>query len=107
MVVEEGSSGALDFDRLIGELSRLQVRYPKLIHHFSRDEDSIYIWYFIEDLAIECVRVLCAAGVQAEHHFSEARAVRLSITCSLPREKQSLFLQTLKTYLERCTSGTL
>jgi hypothetical protein len=107
MVVGESSSGGLYFDRLIGELSRLQVRYPKLIHHLSRSEDSIYIWYFIEDLAIECARVLCAAGVQAEHHFREARAVQLPAACSISEADQSSFLQTLEKYLERCTTGTL
>lgn len=107
MVVGENSSGALDFDRLIGELSRLQVRYPKLIHHLSRGKDSIYIWYFIEDLAIECVRVLGEAGVQAEHHFGEARAVKLLADCPIPQEHHNLLLKTLEIYLERCTNGNL
>jgi hypothetical protein len=99
--------GALGYGRLIGELTRLQVRYPKLIHHLSRDHQSIYIWYFIEDLAIECVRVLRAAGVHAEHHEDEARAVQLLTAGSIPEANQHMLLQTLDRFLERCTSGAL
>ena len=103
----EYPTGALGYGRLIGELTRLQVRYPKLIHHLSRDHHSIYIWYFIEDLAIECVRVLRVAGVYAEHHEDEARAVQLRAPGSMPEEKQHMLLQTLDRFLERCTSGAL
>jgi len=107
MVNGENSTDAFVFERLIGELSRLQVRYPKLIHHLSRSHHSIYIWYFIEDLAIESVRVLRAAGVHAEHHSSEARAVQLPASAPLPPENQRMLLQTLERYLERWSSGTL
>ena len=107
MVDREISTGAKGIEPLIGELSRLQVRYPKLIHHLSRTQHSIYIWYFIEDLAIECVRVLRAAGVLAEHDASEARAVQLLAVKPLSEEKQGTLLQTLEGYLERCASGTL
>ena len=103
----EYPTGVLGYGRLIGELTRLQVRYPKLIHHLSRDHHSIYIWYFIEDLAIECVRVLQAAGIHAEHHENEARAVQLLSTSSMPEEKQHVLLQALDRFLERCTSGAL
>lgn len=107
MVVDENLSGVLDSDRLIGELSRLQVRFPKLIHHLSRSEDSIFIWYFIEDLAIECVRVLCGVGIQAEHHLNNAKAVQLPSACSIPEERQRLLLHALENYLERCALGSL
>jgi len=103
----EFSTGGYKNERLIGELTRLQVRYPKLIHHLSRSQHSIYIWYFIEDLAIECTRVLCAAGIEAEHHASDARAVQLLAAVPLPAENRILLLQTLEHYLERCTAGTL
>ncbi len=107
MGVDAGLSGGLDFDRLIGELSRLQVRYPKLLHHLSRSEDSIYIWYFIEDLAIECVRVLGDMGIQAKHNFGNAKAVQIPLAGSIPEEGQNLLLSTLEKYLNRCAAGNL
>lgn len=101
------TTGGLGNERLIGELTRLQVRYPKLIHHLSRSDHSIYIWYFIEDLAIECVRILQEAGTHAEYHSDQARAVQLPVSVPIPKEKQSELLEALERYLKRCSSGTL
>ena len=101
------TTGALGNERLIGELTRLQVRYPMLIHHLSRSDHSICIWYFIEDLAIECVRVLQDAGIHAEHHSDEARAVQLATSRPITGENRDTLLETLESYLKRCSAGTL
>ncbi len=106
--MSSGAQGDGNYDQvwLIGALTRLQARYPAFIRRLTRNELTIDIGFYVEDLAIECAQSLLDEGITAVHRLDNPRTISLQIPSLLAQNQiQQAHLLLERFFYQRASQG--